>query len=77
MLLAASGESARLLEAAGAGIAVAPEDPQALTAAARWLVEHPQEAAAMGARGRAFARSRLRSVQAERLEVLLLELAER
>ena len=77
VLLAASGESARLLEAAGAGIAVEPEDPQALTDAARWLIEHPADAAAMGARGREFARGRLRSAQAERLEALLLELAQR
>lgn len=77
VLLAAAGESARLLEAAGGGIAVAPEDPQALVEAARWLVAHPGEAAEMGARGRAFARSRLRSVQAARLEALLLELAGR
>lgn len=77
VLLAASGESARLLEAAGGGIAVAPEDPQALTDAARWLIDHPEEAAAMGARGREFARGRLRSVQAARLEALLLELARR
>ena len=75
VLLAAAGESARLLEAAGGGIAVAPEEPQALTDAARWLLGHPAEAAEMGARGRAFARSRLRSVQAARLESLLLELA--
>ena len=76
VLLAAAGESARLLEAAGAGIAVAPEDPQALTDAARWLIDHPQEAAAMGARGRAFARNRLRGVQAARLEALVVELAD-
>ncbi len=77
VLLSAAGESARLLEAAGGGIAVAPEDPQALVDAARWLVAHPEEAADMGRRGRAFARSRLRSVQAARLEQLLLELARR
>ena len=77
VLLAASGESARLLEAAGAGVAVAPEDPQALADAARWLVEHSREASEMGARGREFARGRLRSVQAARLEAVLLELAER
>jgi putative colanic acid biosynthesis glycosyltransferase WcaI len=77
VLLAAAGESARLLENAGAGIAVAPEDPQALADAARWLVSHPDEAAEMARRGRAFARGRLRSAQAARLEELLLELARR
>jgi glycosyltransferase involved in cell wall biosynthesis len=73
VLLAAAGEPARLLEAAGGGIAVAPEDPQALADAARWLAAHPREAAKMGTRGRAFARSRLRSVQAARLEQVLLD----
>jgi glycosyltransferase involved in cell wall biosynthesis len=77
VLLAAAGESARLLERSGAGIAVAPEDPEALAEAARWLVAHPKEAGEMGARGRAYARSRLRSVQAARLEELLVDLAGR
>jgi hypothetical protein len=75
VLLSAAGESVRLLEDAGGGIAVAPEDPQALADAARWLVAHPEEAAAMAAHGRAFARRRLRSVQAARLEALLVEVA--
>ena len=77
ILLAAAGESARLLEEAGAGIAVAPEDPAALAEAARRLVSQPEEADAMAARGRAYARERLRSVQAARLEELLLGLARR
>jgi glycosyltransferase involved in cell wall biosynthesis len=74
ILLAAAGESARLLESARAGIVVAPEDPEALAAGVRWLAEHPAEAAAMGERGRAFAATRLRSVQAEQLERLMLGL---
>jgi glycosyltransferase involved in cell wall biosynthesis len=73
ILLSAAGEAARILELAGAGIAVPPEDPQALAAAATWLAEHPREAAAMGARGREFARKRLRSIQAERLEQVLFD----
>jgi glycosyltransferase involved in cell wall biosynthesis len=77
VLLAAAGESARLLESAGGGISVAPEDPQALADAARWIASHPEEAAAMGRRGRAFARGRLRGVQAARLERLLVDLARR
>jgi glycosyltransferase involved in cell wall biosynthesis len=75
VLLGASGESVRLLEEAGAGLAVAPEDPQALAEAARWLASHPKKAAEMAERGRAYARSRLRSVQAAKLEELLLGLA--
>jgi glycosyltransferase involved in cell wall biosynthesis len=73
ILLSAAGEAARILELAGAGIAVPPEDPEALAAAATWLAEHPEDAATMGARGREFARKRLRSVQAERLEQVLLD----
>jgi hypothetical protein len=72
VILSARGEAARLLERAGAGIAVEPEDPAALAAAARWLAEHPREAEQMGSRGREFARTRLRRVQAERLEQVLL-----
>ena len=39
----------------------------------RWLAEHPDEAAAMGEKGRSFARTRLRATQAARLEELLLD----
>jgi glycosyltransferase involved in cell wall biosynthesis len=73
VVLAAAGESARILERSGGGIAVPPEDPRALANAVRWLAGHPAEGDAMGRRGRDFARSRLRSVQAERLEALLID----
>ena len=73
VLLSAAGEAARILERAGAGIVVAPEDPVDLVRAVRWLRANPDEAAAMGRRGREFAKTRLRSVQAERLEQLLLD----
>jgi glycosyltransferase involved in cell wall biosynthesis len=74
VLLSAAGESTRILERAGAGIVVAPEDPADLVRAVRWLRTNPDEAAAMGRRGREFAKTRLRSVQSERLEQLLLDL---
>jgi glycosyltransferase involved in cell wall biosynthesis len=76
LVLSAQGESARILALAGAGVAVTPEDPEALAAAVTWLSEHPSEAAAMGKRGREFARRRLRSVQAARLEEVLLDTVE-
>jgi glycosyltransferase involved in cell wall biosynthesis len=73
VVLSAAGESARILERAGGGIAVAPEAPEELVGAIRWLAEHPQEAAEMAQRGRAFALRRLRSTQAERLEQVLFD----
>src|SRR2546428_3605568 len=62
VLLSAAGEAARILERARAGVAVAPEDPRALVEAARALRDDPAAAAVMGERGRAFARTQLRSV---------------
>ncbi|HEY2374045.1 MAG TPA: glycosyltransferase [Gaiellaceae bacterium] len=74
ILLSAAGESARLLESSGGGVVVAPENPEALATAIRRLAADPDAAARMGERGRAFAAKRLRSVQAERLEQLLLDI---
>jgi glycosyltransferase involved in cell wall biosynthesis len=73
VILAASGESARLLTRAGAGYAVEPENPEALAAAIRRIRRDPDDARRRGERGRAFAAKRLRSVQAERLEQILLD----
>jgi glycosyltransferase involved in cell wall biosynthesis len=75
VLLSAAGEPARLLERAGGGIAVSPEDPLALAGAARWLADHPEERTAMADRGRMFAAKHLRTAQAERLEQVLLHVA--
>jgi glycosyltransferase involved in cell wall biosynthesis len=75
VLLSAAGESARIVEQSGAGLVVRPEDPAALVAAVRRLRDDPEAAKAMGERGRAFARTRLRSAQAERLESVLLDVA--
>jgi glycosyltransferase involved in cell wall biosynthesis len=74
VLLAAGGEAARILELSGGGIAVPPENPAELARAVEWLVANPGSVGDMGKRGREFAARRLRSVQAERLEELLLEL---
>jgi glycosyltransferase involved in cell wall biosynthesis len=77
VLLAASGESARVVEQAQAGLVVPPEDPAALAKAIGWLRAHPDEARQMGERGRAFARTRLRSRQAERLEHVVIDAVDR
>jgi colanic acid biosynthesis glycosyl transferase WcaI len=50
----AGTEVARTVEAAGAGVAVPPDDPEAFTKAIERLIGAPDEAAAMGAAGRRF-----------------------
>jgi colanic acid biosynthesis glycosyl transferase WcaI len=47
-------EVPRILAASGAGVAVAPEDPDAFVAALEELLEDPERAAAMGRAGRAW-----------------------
>jgi glycosyltransferase involved in cell wall biosynthesis len=58
VILAARGEAARLLSEAGAGIVVAPGDPEALSAACRRLHGDPDLAASLGRAGRRFAQER-------------------
>ncbi len=50
----AGTEVARTVEAAGAGLAVPPDDPEAFTKAIERLLRSPEEAEAMGAAGRRF-----------------------
>jgi glycosyltransferase involved in cell wall biosynthesis len=73
ILLSAAGESARILEDSGAGIAVAPEQPAELADAIRWLADHPTESAEMSRKGREFAQTRRRGAYAEELEALLFD----
>ena len=73
VVLAAAGEAAHILEEAGAGVVAAPEDPDDLVRAVRWLRSHPAEAAEMGRRGREYARTRRRSEGAKQLERLILD----
>ena len=54
LIVAAEGEARALVEAAGAGLVVAPEDPQALAEAVRCLADNPALAHEMGKRGRAW-----------------------
>jgi hypothetical protein len=75
VVLSAAGEAARLVARTGAGVVVPPEDADALADAVRSLAADPGAAAAMGVRGREFARGRLRIDQAARLEQVLLDAA--
>ena len=47
-------EISRIARDSGAGVAVGPEDPEGFTKAVRALIEHPDDARAMGEKGRAF-----------------------
>ncbi len=75
VVLSAAGEAARILEEAGAGLVVAPEDPDALAEAIRWLAGHVAEGEEMGRSGREYARAHRRVGHARELEALLLQTA--
>jgi colanic acid biosynthesis glycosyl transferase WcaI len=70
-VVAARGEAAELVRSSGAGLAVAPEDPLALAEAFRRLHARPQEAVAMGERGRLHAARFDRAAAVELWEQLL------
>jgi glycosyltransferase involved in cell wall biosynthesis len=54
IVMAAEGEAARLIQTAGAGIVVPPENHEQLANAIRTILEHPEVASQMGASGRKF-----------------------
>ena len=54
IVLAAEGEAARLIQSAGAGVVVPPEDHESLANAIHTLLTHPGIAAEMGASGRRY-----------------------
>ncbi|MFL5587641.1 MAG: glycosyltransferase family 4 protein [Ktedonobacteraceae bacterium] len=59
MLLSAEGKARQLAEReAGAAIAVEPENPEAMVSAILYLREHPEEAEALGRRGRKYVEAR-------------------
>jgi colanic acid biosynthesis glycosyl transferase WcaI len=71
-------EVARVVDKAGAGVAVPPDDPEAFTAALTSLLDHPARAQAMGAAGRAFVERWVSpAAVAERYEALFEELITR
>jgi colanic acid biosynthesis glycosyl transferase WcaI len=54
LVLSAEGEAARLIQSAGAGVVVPPEDHQSIANAIRTLLQHPRIASEMGVSGRKF-----------------------
>lgn len=74
-IVAARGEAAALVQGAGAGLAVAPQDPPALAEAFRQLHASPALALQMGARGRDHARNFDRGAAVEQWHELLQSLA--
>lgn len=75
IVLAARGEAPALLEEAGAGYTVPPEDPAALAAAVSRLMNDPAGAKEMGLRGRQLVAERYdREKLADRFEAMLKEL---
>ena len=72
--VAAGSGTAREVERSGAGVVVAPEDPEALLAAVRSLAADPERCAELGARGREYVERRLsRRAGLERVTGLLRE----
>lgn len=70
-------EVARTVDQAHAGLAVPPDDPESFTKAVTQLIDHPDDAAAMGAAGRRFVeRWASPAAVAEAYERLFLELLE-
>ena len=71
-------EVARVVEGAGAGLAVPPDDPDAFTKALVTLLDDPERAAAMGRSGREFVEAWASPAAiAERYEALFDELRSR
>lgn len=76
VLLSVDGEARSILEEAGGGLYYPAEEGEALADRIRWLLDHPEEAEAMGRRSREYAESRCtRSAQAQKLTSFLEDLA--
>jgi glycosyltransferase involved in cell wall biosynthesis len=74
-IVAARGEAAQLVVEHDAGVAIPPEDGQALAEVVRELTGNPERAATLGASGHRAAPRYARSHQVERLEAILAEAA--
>jgi glycosyltransferase involved in cell wall biosynthesis len=74
VVISVAGEAARFVEEAGAGVAVEPENPEALAAAFRELESNPERLVRMGAAGRRHVEERF---DRERMASDWIELLER
>ena len=73
LILGAQGESCQIVESAGCGIAVEPENAAEMAAAIRYLAAHRDEARAMGERGYTLVRERYDRRQLSEQFTMLLE----
>ena len=71
VIVAAEGESSRVMSEAGAALVLEPGDPVALAAAVRQLRDDPGLAERLTAAGRAFAAQNLREDGVPKLEAVL------
>ncbi len=77
VLLSVDGEAREILEEAEAGTFYPPEDGGALAERIRWLLDHPDECAEMGRRGKAYANTHCtRRAQAREMTDFLESLTE-
>jgi glycosyltransferase involved in cell wall biosynthesis len=68
----------QIVEGVGCGLCVDPLDPTGVARAMAWLAEHPDEARAMGQRGKAAVRERFNwESEARKLKEIYMELAGR
>lgn len=75
VIVAAGAEPRRLTAESGAGLGVAPGDPEGLASAVRRVRDDPELRARLGGAARVFASANLRERQNERMRELLEELA--
>ncbi len=59
VIYSGSGEGARMVQQAKAGLVVPPQDPVALAEAVRYVIAHPQKAAELGQNGRIYVEAHL------------------
>ncbi len=77
VVLGVEGEARRLVEASGGGLCIPPESAEALVGALRQLAADPEQARAMGRRGRAYVEQHFsRPVLARRYLELLSEVVD-